>query len=102
MGQSELLPDCHLIGSLVDTDVFKNQGHRETSFDRLIPELPEPEDFERVRQSGFTWEMFRDYAHAVTPTISVQTHLIAICSRKDKQVAFRLLGRVNQINLLEG
>ncbi|MBI2098003.1 MAG: J domain-containing protein [Candidatus Vogelbacteria bacterium] len=101
VGDREPLVNHRLIGSLVNTEVFGGQGKKETSLEQLVPKLPGPEDFERVRETGFPWEMFREYAHAVVPVLADRHFLVAVCSEKDKPTVFRLLGRVIQINLLE-
>ncbi|MFH1170655.1 MAG: J domain-containing protein [Candidatus Vogelbacteria bacterium] len=101
VGDKELLANYRLIGSLEDTPIFGTSGDKETRLDRLIPAQAEPEDYRRVRATGFPWAMFREYAHAVSPTITLSGQVVAVCSEPDGQTVFRLMGRVNQINLLE-
>ncbi len=102
IGDKKLLPNYRLIGSIEDTPVFASNRDKETKLDRLIPAQAEPEDYQRVRQNGFSWTMFREYAHAISPVVSVDRQVVAVCSESDGQTVFRLLGKVNQINLLEG
>ena len=101
VGDPKTLSNYRLIGSLTNTPVFARRGNRETDLENLIPTLPGPEDFKRARESGFPWAMFRDYAHAISPMIALRDYLVAICLGANDETVFHILGRVNQIHLLE-